>query len=224
MELVPLLLVVVVIVAGSLLWWRLEAGRREALAARCLARGWTYQHRADEWVGRLRGPFPLFDRGRARTCTDVITVPDLALGRPATLLSYRYTTGSGKSSTTHRVAVGLVALPVPLGELRLGSEGLMSRLASSVGFRDVEVESVEFNRRFRVAARDRVHAFDLLHPQMIEFLLAQPFDAVEVAGGYLLVHRSGHWRPEEHDAVLAVLARFCELVPDYVWRKHGLVA
>jgi hypothetical protein len=141
--------------------------------------------------------------------------------RAATLFDYTYTQGSGKSSTTYKVGVAHVPLPVLLPDLRLSGEGVLSRLASSVGFRDVEVESVDFNRRFRVGADDRTHAFDVLHPQMIAFLLAQPFDDWELTRGRLLLHRRGHWQLDEYDGVLRTIAQFLTLVPDYVRRKHG---
>jgi hypothetical protein len=90
-----------------------------------------------------------------------------------------------------------------------------------VGFRDIEVESAEFNRRFRVAADDRTHAFDILHPQAIEFLMAQPIDCWELTGGRLVVHKPGRWDAAQYAPAHALLEGFITLVPDYVWRKHG---
>jgi hypothetical protein len=223
----PLLLVILAAVAVAVvgyLAYQQQVKRREAIALLCAQRGWSFAHADDAWVGRLRSDFPLFRRGDGkRRCREVVRIPD----HPAAVLfdySYVERSRNAKGQTSERTirhAVAVVDLPSWLPSLRLGPEGVLSRIGSAIGFRDIELESAEFNRRFRVNADDRAHAFDLLHPTAIAYLMAQPLDTWELAGGRLLVARSGRWDPDDYARVHDLVRGFVELVPDYVWRKHG---
>ena len=68
--------------------------------------------------------------------------------------------------------------------------GLLSRIARSVGMRDIEVESPEFNRTYRVRSDDERFAITLLDPPMIAWML-EPASGrgsveLELGGRYLL--------------------------------------
>jgi hypothetical protein len=230
----PLLFVLFGAVAAAVayLGWRHEQQRRQALRQFAADRGWRFVDRDDTLAGQLRGDFPLFREGDGgRHCRNVLHARTRS-GRECLLFDYSYqvrrrSTGNNGTTTmttrTIRHAVAAVTLPAWLPELRLARENVLTKLAGAVGFGDIEVESTEFNRRFRVRAADRGHAFDVLHPRTIDFLLSQPLDSWELAGGRLLVARDGRWSIGEYDGVVAQLERFVDLVPDYVWRKHGVV-
>lgn len=227
MDAAPLLFVLAIIVVATVAYvqWKREQARREALFSLCVQRSWTYERRDDSWVQRLRGEFPLFRAGDGRRrCENVVST---GAGGPGdgVFMDYSYVTRhhskEGTSERTHRHAVALLVLPDFLPELRLASEGVLSRLASAAGFRDIELESAEFNRRFRLKAPNRAHAFDVLHPRAIEFLLAQRLDDWELVGQRLLVSTSGRWALADYEQVLEQMRAFVELIPGYVWRKHG---
>lgn len=207
--------------------WRGERQRREALDRLAADRGWTYAGRDDSLVRRFRRDFALFRAGNGgRHCRNVLHASTPG-GLPCLLFDYSYEvrSTSGPNNTTSkrtvRHAVAAVELPAPLPELRLAPESFLTRVASSIGFGGIDLESDEFNRRFRVRASDRAHAFDVLHPRTIEFLLAQRLDSWELVGSQLLVTTGGRWDLADYDRVVAKLQRFVDLVPDYVWRKHG---
>ncbi len=90
-------------------------------------------------------------------------------------------------------AIGVVAmrLPVPLGWVEVTGEGLAAKLVKTVGGQDVELESAEFNRRFRVRAHDAKLASD------VRLNLVELTDKLSVLG-------------------LVVAG-----VPRFVWRRHG---
>lgn len=216
---------VVLAVAGAIALFqhRQRQRRRDALALLALERGWRYELRDDAVAARMRPYFPVLDRGFGRRCTNVITAT--ADADPVLMFDYEYKErrGSGRNrrTATYRWAFAATPLPEWLPTLRIDSENALTKLASMAGFRDIEVESDDFNRRFRVQAQDRTHAFDVLHPRMIEFLLQQPHDNWETCGGWLAVVRRGHWSPEDYGTTMVAVRRFQELVPDYVWRKHA---
>lgn len=223
----PLVFVLFAVVAAAVAYlaWRHEQGRREALKAFAADRNWTFVARDDSLVRHFRSDFPLFRQGNSgRQCRNVLQATT-ASGLPCLLFDYSYQIRrqTGKSSTTRTVrhAVATVQLPAWLPELRLAPENLLTRMAGAVGFGGIDLESAEFNRRFRVSTSDRTHAFDVLHPRSIEFLLAQRLDSWELVGNQLVVTRSGRWSIGDYDRLVGKLQIFVDLVPDYVWRKYG---
>jgi hypothetical protein len=213
--------VVIALLVGTYLT---EKRRRERIHELCTANGWQFTHRDRALPSRFRGHFPVFDRGFGRECRNIVVAGDDD-GDWYSLFDYTYKerrgTGKDRKTVTYRYAVAVTPLPVALPTLRIDAENVLSRLASAVGFAGIEVESADFNRRFRVTTADRAHAFDILHPRTIDFLLTQRLDNWEIAGGYLMVLTRGRWRIEDYAPTLDHLRRFRGLVPDYVWRKHG---
>ena len=93
------------------------------------------------------------------------------------------------------------------------------------GFDDIEVESHEFNRRYRVEARDQRAAFAILHPRLVETLTqVEPVEwrtDLSVHGPVLVTWWSGVLEPDEVTQRLILLDRIVDSVPDYVWRDAG---
>ena len=151
-------------------------------------------------------------------------------GRDFVAFDYSYethtNTSKGRSSTTHNFAVCVVALPVPLGVVEVRPEGLMSRAADAMGVSsDLELESEDFNRRYRVRARNAKLASDVLPPRTMEYLVAQPRDVVpafRLSGGHLVTWRSGRLEPAEVVTTCAVMDRVLDGIPSFVWRDAGL--
>lgn len=110
----------------------------------------------------------LFGEGRGKKVTAQMWRP----GEDDSVFQYQYTTGSGEHSTTHRRSVALVAVPFRAPHLVISSEGIWSKLMRAVGVRDIEVESPEFNERFRVRCDDERFAITLLDPAMIAWMLS----------------------------------------------------
>lgn len=113
-------------------------------------------------------PFDLTNKGRARR----VTYHMWATGSGDSVFQYRYTTGSGKNSRTWRYTCALVALPFNAPHLTIGPEGFWSNLGQMIGIRDVEIESPEFNERYRVSCDDERFAVTLLDHQMIGWMLS----------------------------------------------------
>ena len=84
---------------------------------------------------------------------------------------------------------------------------------------DRKVHTDQFNRRFWVQSNDKRFAYDVLHPRMMEFLLAQLGSAIDLEGGAMCVSDgNSRWEPEEFRAQLDFVRRFCDL-----WPRHLLV-
>lgn len=164
--------------------------------------------------------FDPFDRGHSRRSRNLLS------GRRGRcnwqLFDYRYTTGSGKNKQTHHygIAVARVSLAFPV--MRMRPEGLFDKLASVVGFDDIDFESDAFSRRYHVKCDDRKHAYDVIHPQMIEYLLTRKSYDWQFSGPWILVYEQGEFSPDEMLDVMETVEGFVERVPEYVREDIGL--
>ncbi len=105
--------------------------------------------------------------------------------------------------------------------LRLSPEDLAQRVARIFGARDVSFESEEFNRKYFVIAENEKEAYDILHPQSIDFLLRTPPREWQMANMFVVVCEPGTLRPHEILRVIQEMQHFIDLVPDYVKQDRG---
>lgn len=220
----PLLLPVAAAAAAGavgILAWQQEKKRKEALRSWAADRGWAYSERDDRQIQRRGTPF---DRGRSKRATNVMA-GQLA-GRQITAFDYRFVTDSGsgqnRSSTTHHYWVMCVRLPTWLPTLEITHENVLDKLGDVFGFSDIELESEDFNRRFRVNAQDRKFAYDVLHARTMTALLAQPEVILRIQGSEVLTWSKGKLDPSSLDAAMAPISVLLDGIPDYVWDDHGV--
>lgn len=160
------------VVVGAIVYgFHVEKRNRELAAGVAAAAGLQFE------AGGSGPPdygFDLFGKGRGRT-------RKLTMRHPATgesVFRYQYKTGSGKNTRTWRFTCVMVRLPFRAPHTTIGPEGFWSNIGQMVGIRDIEVESPDFNERFRVAGDDERFAVTLLDQPMIARLVA---DAVVAA-------------------------------------------
>lgn len=127
-----------------------------------------------------------------------------------------YTDSDGKSRTRrviqhHDETVTAVQLPFSFPQLSIGGWG---------GER-VRFELEEFNDRFAVRAGNPKLAYDVIHPRMMEFLMAARFPDFEIEGHWVRFLQS------RHDLRLIGACadfphEFFSRVPSFVWRDLGV--
>lgn len=197
--------------------------RREAIARWASARGWTYVARDDSWTRRWSGT--PFGKGHSRRAQNVLTG---SLGdRRVVVFDYEYretqSTGDNNSTErTYRYSIYAVALPCALPRVSVDPEGFFSKVARAVGVRDIELESEEFNRAFRLAAADRKLAYDLIPARNMELLLTQPDIHFRTEGDTLLCFDDKRLDLARVDARLDLLSTFLDNVPSFVWSERGV--
>lgn len=220
--LLPVLLVaggIAVVAVGFVL----ERKRRDRLLQFAVNRGWSYTGEDPSLVDRWPGePFGRGDHRRAR---DVLTGTES--GRPFTAFEYSYQTHSSdskgnRSTTTHRWTVVVVPMPGWLGTVQVAPESVLDRVAGAVGLvQDIELESEDFNRRFRVSASSPRLASDILTPRTMQYLLSVDAEAWRTCGSDLVGFAQGRLDPAEVVRTAAVLGRVLDGVPGFVWRDAG---
>jgi hypothetical protein len=210
--------VVAVLVGGYLL----DRKRRERIMTFCLARGWKYVDEDPTLAGRWAGdPFGNGDRRRARN-----VIRGNECGRDFVAFDYSYETHSTDShgkrtSTTHHFAVTAVDLPAFLPTLEVCPTGVFGKLTDAVGLtNDIDLESEDFNRAFKVHAENRKFATDVLSPRTMQYLLSAPKAAWRIQGNSALRWTSGRLDPADVIVAAAVLDQVADGIPAFVWKDH----
>lgn len=205
---------------GLAAWWSWAQAkkRRELFMQFAAGQGWRWTPRDDGWTGRFPGT--PFGDGDNRKALNVLDGP--FRGRPMVAFDYSYETHStdskgNRSTTTHRFAICALSLPAALPTFELVPEGFLGRVGTMLGMQDIELESEDFNRRFRVRCDDAKLAYDLLPARTMEALLVRPALHVRLSGADALCWEGGAHSPSELLSRLDTLNTLLDGVPSYVW-------
>ncbi len=224
-------LFVVLIIAGialislfGYLGWLAEKKRREALAAVADGLGWRFDPSRDRDHDDEYAHFEIFRHGHSRaaynTLEGVLEIDDLRWPAKMGDFTYKVTSHSGKSTSTRTYRFSYLILHMPYSHvpnLLLRREGMFDKIAGVLGFDDIDFESAEFSRRFHVKSSDKRFAYDVVHPRMMEFLLAGDAPTVDIENRRCcLSDGNRRWEPEQFEQKLAWVRRFLDLWPDHV--------
>ncbi len=216
-------LIAVVVVTAIVVGHLQAKKRREELAALADRLGWRFDPEDDADHDDRFAQFEVFRRGHSRrafnTLRGDIDVSGRRLRAQAGDFRYQVTRSNGKSSstTTYRFSYLIVHLPWRTPALLVRPEGVFDKVAGAFGFDDIDFESAEFSRRFFVKSDDKRFAYDVLHPRMMEFLLAERPAMIDVeAGKCCFTDGSRRWRPEQFEGQIDFLDRFLEQWPRHV--------
>ena len=158
---------------------------------RCLITRWCLEAMQAHSLCRCSMVSRRLVRGHSRMVMNAIS-GSVSFGTFYTF-DYRFVTGSGKSRTEHRY--GIVAFRVPLNFLKLDmrSEGFFDKIGNTLGVRDIQFESDEFNREYHIHCPSDKFAFDILNPEMIQYLLSLPKLHWQLMGPYIVLVNQGYW-------------------------------
>ncbi len=202
--------VVVVIIVIAL---RAAHRRAELLRQWAAANGWRMRAGKDGDFDECH-PFSCLQRGHSRHAYNI--VDGNAGGERLIAFDYRYTTGSGKDQHTYTFSAVILDSPFPLKGLVIRPEGFFDKLASMVGFDDIDFESEDFSRQFFVKANDRRWAYDVLHPRAMELLMAGPRYAVEFHTTTAIVWHDRCLQPADFDDAIRLVRDLFQSFPDYL--------
>jgi hypothetical protein len=236
----PVLFVLGLLALGAVAVYTMWAnGKREkALAAYAASNRWGFSAEDDSLTARWRGtPFGQGDRRRARN-----VLSGSVHGRPFVGFEYQYDTESSNSGmlngsngalfgtgysnrerTTHHFFVVAVRLPTFLPTLEVTPENFLNRAASAVGLGSrIELESEDFNRHFKVTARDPKFASDVLTPRTMQGMLSSAQGVCwRIEGTDVVSGGSGHLEPVALLSRLTTVNGVVDGIPDFVWHDNG---
>ena len=194
--------------------------RRKELAAFAFGMGLDFTH-SPGWVHDRYSAFDPFDRGHSRRSRNLVHGHRHDIDWE--MFDYRFKTGSGKNQQTHRYGVVVGRVPLALPTLRIRPEGFFDKLAAVVGFDDIDFESDHFSRKYHVSCHDRKRAYDLIHPQMIEYLLTLELHNWQFGGPCIIICRSRRYDVSDLPRVMEAIEGFVQRVPEYVRQDIGVV-
>ena len=130
---------------------------------------------------------------------------------------FDYTFSDGKYS--YYWSAYILEMKANFPDIIISHESRESRFAEALGQSHITFESVEFSRAFRVRTSDKKLAFDVCHPEMMEFLLTNQDLMIEIRSGALALLFEDWLRPEKVEANLSRLIEIRKLLPHYLFAK-----
>ena len=192
---VLLVLTVVIAMIGVGVW--VGRQRTKQMAAVAEAMNFAFMaHLLTAWLRRI-APFQLLALGRDQKASNAL------FGRvgdcEAIYFEYQYTTGSGKSSQTHKLSV--VILPDGAAgspNFQLTPRSFFDKFTGLFAAKGIELEDAnEFNRRYKLVGRDEERLRKTFHPDLVDYLGRDGRWHIEVLNGQLLLHRQTQLKPDK---------------------------
>ena len=233
MEPVFMILIFVVfatlIIVGAIYSYKQQQARRLALSQLAAQHGWHFDPSNDHSHDSRFSQFSIFTSGKNRYAYNTTRGSLKIAGAdwPVQFGDFHYQTESnnGKRTTTHTHLLSYVILESPfLGapDLFIRGEGFFDRIASAIGFDDIDFESSEFSRTFHVQAPRKKWAFDVLHARAIEFLMASPRFHLEFERDAVLAAANDRLGPAELEAAIRVAGGLLDALPAWLVRERTM--
>lgn len=185
-NLVLLLAPVGLAVVGFGWWWETERVKKLRAAGAALGLHPT-DDGLDDLPEGLRA-MPLFGLGRSRKAANVMW----SERRDYVVFEYAYTTGSGKSSTTHHQTLGAFHSPGrSLPAFTAAPEDLGDWFAELFGGQDIDFPGDPvFSKAYRLTGDDEAAVRDFFSVGGTQYLAARPGWTVHAQGDWLLAYRA----------------------------------
>lgn len=220
------ILIAVVVAVFIALGWYFAMKRRKALAAWCARNGLRFDPAKNYSFDERYPALHFLQEGENRYAYNVMTGD--WHGRNLIAFDYHYETYStnskGERETDHtHLSAALLASAVPLKPLFIRPEGLLDKLTSFFGFEDINFESAEFSRSFFVKADDKRWAYDVIHPRMMEYLLAAPRFRIQFDQQQIAVSLGRTFKVEEFNMAASLAQGMQERLPEYLVKEQQKV-
>lgn len=191
--------------------------RRQALHTKATQMGWTIIDRDDSVLTNWSWDF--FAQGFRRDARNVVS--GAHDGRDFVAFDYTYYTRrhtkDGPKTESHTFGVLAMYVGVDFPALEVSPENAVERAVGRLTNTDIQFESEAFNRAFRVTCPDRKFASDVLHPRMMEMLLAHPKRGWTFRDGWVFSVSGTFFPVEEIDPRLEMLDGLLDTIPTFVW-------
>ena len=145
-------------------------------------------------------------------------------GAEVNVFDYHYETYSqdskGRRTTNHHhFSIFTMDLSQRFPELNIEREGFFSKIGQALGFDDIDFESLEFSKRYKVKSRDKKFAYDFCNAQMIDYLLRQRDLIIEVDGATLALTFRGKLAIERIRPNFERLQAIRSFMPNYLFNS-----
>lgn len=199
--------------------WDQWSGHRHGSEMRqfALKHGWTYTPAGHGLTAGLNG-FP-FDVGTNRRAEDVLR--GTYSGRRCATFTYRFEYRSNNDAPVQQIfTVTSAEIDIDMRRLDIIPESFGSRFIGGLTGGDIDLESAQFNREWRVVCADRRYAVDVIDPRMMELLLRPESlgRAIHIEGRHVVTWSPGRASLDDLSRRLAVVCGIAARVPNHVLR------
>ena len=97
---------------------------------------------------------------------------------------------------------------------------MLDKITEFAGFNDIDFESAEFSRKFYVKSPDKRWAYDVIHPRMMEFLLASPVFTLQFDLTQIMISRSSTFSANDYESAVGVVEGMIERLPEYLVKQQ----
>ncbi|WP_405058748.1 hypothetical protein OG474_39290 [Kribbella sp. NBC_01505] len=133
------------------------------------------------------------------------------------------TVSSGRIPTTTVNNLVAIELPTALPELRISSDRVADPALPPLEpvLQTSDTESDAFNQRYFAASLDPRYTSAILHPRMIEWLLAHPPQDLRLVGDLLIAYTPKPWTVPHTLATVPLLSGFIDRFPPFVLKDFA---
>lgn len=204
-------------IALVLLRGRQERRRRVRFTAFAKEHGLEYS--TEDPFGLVDERFRIFRRGEERRCSNVLSGEWKGLS--LRYADYEYWLRGRRANTAYRSIV-LFDLPIDAPSMSIRRENILTRAADAAGVEDIDFESEEFNREYRISSKDPRFARALVDARMMRWLLEEAKHSVfELRGSTVLMYYHLFTDPRDLDWFLDRAVGFRDHIPRMVLSAHG---
>ena len=144
-------------------------------------------------------------------------------GHKILFFDYHYETYSkdrdGNEQTDHHYfSAGILKLSRSFPELIAKPEGLFHKLGQAFGFDDIDLDNLEFSRKYLVKSKDKKFAYDIFHPRMMELFLRLGRLSLEIERDTMILTFGRVIKPEILQSQLDQLVEIREQMPKYIFK------
>lgn len=123
------------------------------------------------------------------------------------------------TNSHHYLTTAMLLMPAYFPKLRIVPESWGSKIEESLAGGDVQFESAEFNRAFRVCSSDKRLAYDICNPQVIDYLLENRDLNLQVQNCTLATASDTQWSVQQVEANLKRLSEIRARLPEYLFQR-----
>lgn len=215
------IVVIAIIVAGGIIFSAYaSAKRRKELAEWALSKQLDFVAAKDSDFDSRYPNFKCLNRGDSRYAYNIIT--GAIASRVFLGCDYHYATGSGKNRQHHNFSLVIVKSPILLEPLFIRPENFLDTLAEFAGFNDIDFESAEFNKKFYVKAPNKKWAYDIISPNMMEFLIQSPVFSIQFDLLSIIIYRDRFFSTADFEVAVDLINGVFERIPEYVIQDNKL--
>ena len=194
--------------------------RTDELSAWCRSQGLNYYPSQEFDVSQRCAPFLCLTTGHNRYAYNFM-IGRLA-GHDIYAFDYHFETYSIENRShekAYKFSAVVVETDLPLKPLLIRPKYFLDKLAHSIGFQDIDLESIAFNDKFYVKSPDRSWAFDILNQKVMEFMLTSPSYYLEFCGSQILAYNESIFTTTEFEEALKFITGIIDRMPSYLIRE-----